>query len=450
MERFQMYSPAITALYQTILDHGAAGAERYHAALRARGIDPVPDPARGTRNLYAPNPVLVPGALVETIAADARLFCDALRAAVPDATALLARAPIVVREHFASPEIAEVIAADLRRADPLLSMDCFLVESGDGLDRAYIEWQTVGAYMTLGLWVMECQAEAWPELARASSLTAMRDVTLDGLRDRLRALYTAGIEADPRQGVVLDYEPHVQPTRQEFYAIQSITGGAERGMAVLDPREIVLHDGVPQYRRDGRWLPIRRVYSRLVYSDMVRLLEEASSEQRLAMRTLFREGEDVSWINHPLHFFYGSKADFPAFWEAGLSTGLPECRAITPQLLAAEIAARGPDARLRGYVQKPTDLQGGRAVELDPRVGDLRPGWVLQREILPAASHATIYGARTPEVRIMCLPGDDGHAIPGMVFTRVKAPDVFLSNAGHTARLGIPGTGEGFGVAVYE
>jgi hypothetical protein len=32
----------------------------------------------------------------------------------------------------------------------------------------------------------------------------------------------------------------------------------------------------------------------------------------------------------------------------------------------------------------------------------------------------------------------------------VKAPDVFLSNAGHTARLNIPGTGEGYGIVVYD
>lgn len=444
-----MHTPAIEALYQTILDHGPEGRDRFYAGLRARGIEPVPDVARGSRNLYAPNPVLAPGALVETITADARIFCDALRADVPDGVALLARAPIIVREHFASPDVADMLAADFQRVDPLLSMDCFLVETEDGLDRAYIEWQTVGSYLTLGCWVMACQSVAWPELAAHSSLTAMRDLPLSGLVERLSALYTAGIEEDPRLGVVLDYEPHTQPTRQEFYAIQSITGGPEQGMGIIDPREVSLRDGSPHYRRGAEWLPIRRVYSRLVYSDMVRLLSDSTGEQRDAMRTLFQRTE-VSWVNHPLHFFYGSKADFPRFWADGLSSGLPECRAITPELVAAESAARGPDTRLRGYVQKPTDLQGGRAVELDPRVGDLRPGWVLQREITPAACHPTLHGLRTPEVRVMCLPGTDGRSMAGMVFTRVKAPDVFLSNAGHTARLGIPGTGEGYGVVVFE
>ena len=46
----------------------------------------------------------------------------------------------------------------------------------------------------------------------------------------------------------------------------------------------------------------------------------------------------------------------------------------------------------------------------------------------------------------MCLPDDGGTLIGGLIITRVKAPDVFLSNAGHTSRLNIPGTGEGYGV----
>lgn len=113
------------------------------------------------------------------------------------------------------------------------------------------------------------------------------------------------------------------------------------------------------------------------------------------------------------------------------------------EALYQTILDHGPEGRDRFYAAL-------RARDIDPRVGDLRPGWVLQREIIPAACHATWHGVRTPEVRVMCLPDTDGRSMAGMVFTRVKAPDVFLSNAGHTARLGIPGTGEGYGVVVFE
>src|SRR3954447_4129981 len=95
-----------TSLIQELYGSALAGAEsatmRYFAALRARGIEPVPDSERGIRDLYAPNPVLVPASIVAAMTRDANAFCAAQRDRVPDAAALLRRAPPLVREHFAS------------------------------------------------------------------------------------------------------------------------------------------------------------------------------------------------------------------------------------------------------------------------------------------------------------------------------------------------------------
>lgn len=311
-----MNAPVVEELYTAVLARGEAATQRYYAALRARGIEPLPDPARGVRDLYAPNPVLVEGAIVDGMVVDANTFRDALR-------------------------------------------------------------------------------------------------------------------------------------RREFYAIQALTGGPERGMRIVDPREIASRDGRAHSRRDGRWIPVRRVYSRLVYTDMLRLFEAATADERRAMRALFGSAE-ISWINHPLHFFYGSKADFPTFWRKQLSSALPECYSVTDELIRERLARLGPDARAAGMIQKPVDLQGGRAVIRSPSNAELRPGAILQREIEAAACHRTLWGDRTPEVRVMCLPNEAGRLAGGLLFTRVKAPDVFLSNAGHTARLNIPGTGEGYGVAIWE
>ena len=172
--------------------------------------------------------------------------------------------------------------------------------------------------MTMGMQLVAAAAEAWPELSRASSLTAWPGLTPAGLADHLRALYAAGIEDDPRAGVVVDYRPDLAATRREFQAIQELTGGAERGMGVIDPRELVEQAGGFHYRRAGRLMPIRRVYSRLVYSDLLLLEQEAGADQLVTIRR-FYQSDRHSWISHLLHFFYGSKADFPAFWAAGLS-----------------------------------------------------------------------------------------------------------------------------------
>ncbi|MBA3943373.1 MAG: hypothetical protein H0X37_02285 [Herpetosiphonaceae bacterium] len=444
-----MLLPEIADLYDTVLAQGEPGVDRFYAALRDRRIDPVPNPATGSRNLYNPSPMIVSGTLVEQMVADANRFCGALRAEGRNGAALLARMPSDVRDTFASPEIADRIVSDLRVAHPLTGVDAFLEATTNGLKLAYLEWQTVGMYLTLGRLVLQCMAQAWPVLAERASLTAQPTLTLAALGERLRAFYLAGIEDDPRQGVVLDYQPMTQPTRDEFRAIQQLTGGERDGMAILDPRAITRHNGRPHYRRDGLLIPVRRVYARLVYSDMQRLLAESTATERTLLRDLFGGGTDLSWISHPLHFFYGSKADFPRFWQQGLSSALGACWTVDQAFMERQAPTLVTGDRLVGYVQKPVTGQSGQGVIRHPRFDELRLGAVLQREIVPADCHLTLWGRRTPEIRVMCLPEADGTLAAGLVYTRVKAPEVFLSNAGDLAARRIPGTGEGYGVVVF-
>ncbi len=444
-----MLSPKVASLYEEILAHGTSGTERFYDCLRKRGIEPVPDPTRKLGDLYTPNPVILHGNIVQKMTEDANRFCEVLRETVPDAATLMARSPEVLQQNYASFEVAEQIIASLRRAHPLTMLDGFPVETDKGLSPEYLEWQTAGAYLTLGRWVLQCAANAWPEIHRYSTLTAWPDLTLEKFSAQLRAYYLDGIEDDPRQGVILDYCPHQQVTRREFYAIQELTGGATKGMGILDPREIIISNGRPHYHRDGELVPIGRAYSRLVYSEMVQILSETTPAERTSIRQFFGDS-NVSWINHPLHFFYGSKADFPDFWLRDLSSAIPECRLITTEFIQTQLESRGPDHQLDGFVMKPKDLQSGLHVTLNPKVSQLQHDWILQKQIHPAACHLTLNGLRTPEIRIMCLPDESGKLITGLVFTRVKSPEVFLTGAGHTAQLNIPGTGEGYAVVVYD
>jgi hypothetical protein len=443
-----MINERIHQLYDSILGQGSAGTERFFAALRERNIPPRPNPARHDYNLYAPNPVIVAGPLVQAMTADANAFCQALQRRIPDAASLLERAPAHIQQHYASAEVATQLLADLRRAHPLVCLDAFLVDSGRGLQPAYLEWQTVGTYVTTGLLVVEAAAAAWPEIRDYANLTAWPDIDPAGLRQHLRNLYTQGIADDPRQGVIVDYRPEICATRREFWAIQELTGGAERGMGVIDPREIVQAEGGFHYRRDGALIPIRRVYSRMVYSDIVQLEQESSAAEIATIRRFFQTADQHTWISHILHFFYGSKADLPEFWAQGLSPRLPESVVVTPSLIA-EYREHFGSRPIEGYVQKPLNAQSGRDVLLNPTPDQLVLAAILQREIVPAASHRTLFGPRTPEIRVMALPDASGQLICGLIYNRIKSPEVFLSNAGSLARSAIPGTGEGYGIVVY-
>lgn len=431
----------VADLYADTLALGHDATDRYYTCLRSKGIHPTPDE---TGDLYAPNPVLVDGQVTRWLLHDVNLFAEQRRAATRDGADLLALLPAEVREDFASPEVADALWEALQVEPPMAQLDAFLVETPDGLAPRYIEWQTFGAYVTLARLALTCAQESWLPLQRAS-LTAMPGWTLADLDARLRALYVRGIEDDPRQGVVLDYRPLDQVTRREFFAIQALTGGAG-GLGILDPREVVYRDGRPHYRRDGQWLPIRRAYSRLVHGDMLRRLRhEATPHEAATMRRFFGDA-GVTWVSHPIHFYYGTKAHFAEFYAAGLSPRLPGTWAVTDDLLR-DLRAEGRDS-LGGLVYKPVTGHGGQAVEADPPLAALAVGGLLQERIVPAACHPTLYGPRVPEVRLMAIP--DGPRLAGAaLFTRVMAADAFKSNAGAIVAHGVPGTGEGYAFTVW-
>ena len=89
-----------------------------------------------------------------------------------------------------------------------------------------------------------------------------------------------------------------------------------------------------------------------------------------------------------------------------------------------------------------------KAVEADPPLAALAVGGLLQERIVPAACHATRYGPRVPEVRLMAIP-DGGRLAGAALFTRVMAPDAFKSNAGAIVAHGVTGTGEGYAFTAW-
>ncbi|CAA9218178.1 MAG: hypothetical protein AVDCRST_MAG26-408 [uncultured Chloroflexia bacterium] len=438
----------VAALYRAVLDLGRPATETLYACLRQYGIEPTVHVAG---ELFVSNPVLVPGYIVDRMTEDLNRFVDQRRDAVRDAAGLLALVPPEVRAGLTSDEVAAVLWERLQSEPPLASLDAFLVDTGNGLAPSYIEWQTVGTYATMARWALRCAHSAWGPLAAASPV-ATRGWDMATLDRRLATLYLAGIEDDPRRGVILDYKPLEQKSRREFFAIQELTGGPARGWGILDPREVVYMTlpgsarAQPCYRRDGALVPIHRAYSRLVHSDIVgRLLPDCTLDERSALQRLFGD-PNIHWVSHPIHFYYGTKANFVDYHRDSLSPYVPETRLVTDDLLDAfRRAGRDP---LTGLVYKPTLGNSGQAVEADPALANVEPGGLLQARIHPVACHPTLFGPRVPEIRLMGIP-DAGRLTGAALYNRVMPVDSFKSNASVVAARGEPGTGEGFGFVVW-
>lgn len=425
-------------LYKETLALCPSATEKYYECLRAKGIYPTPQEGG---DLYAPNPVLVPGTIVMKMVEDLNRFVEFRRSQTEGPDDLLELMPPEIRSDFASQEIAEVLWQQMQTEMPLAQLDAFFVSE---MDVQYLEWQTAGSYPTLARWVLQCARSAWLALQKASMI-ATRDWTASDLDVKLRALYTRGIEEDPRTGVIIDYQPLQQVTRREFFAIQELTGGAERGLGIIDPREIRYLDDRPHYQRDGNLLPIRFVYSRLVHGEIAgRLLAECNREELSVLRRFFSDAR-LRWLSHPLHFYYGTKAHFADFYAAELSAYIPETIRLTKKIIPE---FRRKAKRLNGYVYKPVIGHGGQDVIPDPFPEDLKAGGLLQERIYPEACHPTLAGNRVPEIRLMAIP-ENGRLAGAAIFTRVMHPDEFKSNAGAIAARAWPGTGEGYAFTVW-
>lgn len=428
----------VQELYKATLELCPDATGKYYECLRSRGIFPTPTEGG---DLYAPNPVLVPGTIVKKMVDDLNEFAEFRRSHTGGPDDLLELMPPEIRRDFASPEIAEVLWQQLQIEMPLAQLDAFFVKEGE---LAYLEWQTAGSYPTLARWVLQCGRSAWPPLQKASMI-ATQGWTASGLDAKLRALYTRGIEEDPRTGVIIDYQPLQQVTRREFFAIQELTGGAERGLGIIDPREIRYIGDRPHYQRDGNLLPIRLVYSRLVHGEIAgRLLAECYRKELSVLRRFFSDA-NLSWLSHPLHFYYGTKAHFADFYAAELSTFIPETMRLTDKIISE---FRQDRKRLIGHVYKPVIGHGGQDVIPDPLPEDLKAGGLLQKRIYPQACHPTLAGNRVPEIRLMGIP-ENGRLAGAALFTRVMHPDEFKSNAGAIAARAWPGTGEGYAFTVW-
>ncbi|MFT7620400.1 MAG: hypothetical protein ACI97A_004057 [Planctomycetota bacterium] len=433
-------------VYESVLSHGQEGIDRYYAELRTIGITPTPQEQPGF--LFAPNPVVLPRAIVETITRDLQDFCAARLRETPDAETLISTMPSALRPMFGQPEIATRILQDLHDTPPNACLDCFLTETSEGLKPAYLEWQTFPAYYVTAVHCLEAINRAYPGISEAGGFfSPIRGETLVELRNRVRRSLLKGIEDDPRQGVIVDFEPEHQETAFEFHLQVAMSGGLKNGLGVIDPREVIYQDGRPHYKREGQMIPIRSVFSRLVHGDIEsRLLPALSAAETETLTRFFNETEHVAWRVHPLHFLYGTKGDFPRFHEQSLSKFIPACETISPETIQK---FRDENiTKLQGKVQKPIEGHGGRDVVENPAVDELEVGALLQDRIHPASHHQTLHGDMTPEIRIMAIPDDDGRLVCTSVFTRVKGPHEFRSNAGAIAARDIPGTGEGYALIV--
>ena len=198
----------------------------------------------------------------------------------------------------------------------------------------------------------------------------------------------------PENVVLLEIDPDQQKTRIDFACAEALLGVRPVNITDVTRRGRELF-----YTCDGRETPIRRVYNRLIFDE---LLRRPDLDGKLSYR--LQDEVDVEWAGHPNWYFRISKHSLPFL--------------KSPHAPSAFFADDFPAGeRLEDYVLKPLYSFAGLGVDVDPTPEKLRGlnnphAWILQKKVTYAEFVPTVDGLRSKaEIRLMFLWPPDGEPV---------------------------------------
>ena len=354
--------------------------ERYSDAIYRRVCalmeERLDEPSYGFR--IAETPLLVPSELLAKIETGAREILEIL--CRPEAIAA-GRAAVPERFHAPGDEALP----------PCVAIDFAIVREADGsLGPRLIELQGFPSLYAMQL----VQAEIWGEVLGSIPGMPQRFTPLFSGLDRAAYLEllrrTIVADAPVDEVILLDLKPEEQKTRPDFHATRRLLGVRSVDATALR------REGRRLYApKDGRMIPVSRLYNRIVFDEL--------EKRGIELPFDWRDDLDVTWVCHPNWYWIWSKDSLPrihhryAPWTRYLSDldGIP--------------------VNLSDYILKPLFSFAGTGVnpDLTPEAiaripHEARSEWILQErvEYAPALIAPDGTGVKA-ELRAMFLKPDD-------------------------------------------
>lgn len=326
----------------------------------------------------AETPVFIPPALREKIASSAREVMAELsdpRLIEQMTSAIPAKWNVPGMDHL--PHFAQVDFAITQEEDGTPGVKLIELQGFPSLTALEVlqrdAWQDVLEDIP-GLEGLEWSC--WFDQSRESFLELARDAICGS--------------SDPAEVVMLDIDPPTQKTWPDFAATQKLFGVDAASITDLSV------EGRQLFRRDadGRRVPVRRIYNRVVFDELIARDVRAPFE--------WRDELDVTWAPHPNWYWVWSKATIPHLRSA----------CVPETILLSELPSVPAD--LDRWVLKPLFSFAGGGVVIDPQSKDLeqipedqRDGWCIQRKIDYAPLLQTPSGAGV-KVEFRCMFVRDG------------------------------------------
>jgi hypothetical protein len=188
---------------------------------------------------------------------------------------------------------------------------------------------------------------------------------------------------DPESVVLLEIDPEEQKTLPDFLLTERFWR-----VRAVNITEVARDKRQLYYMRDGRRIPIHRIYNRCIVDELVR------KGKRIAFS--FRDELDVEWAGHPNWFFRLSKFSIPYLRHP-----------CVPQTWFLDKLERLPE-NLDDFVLKPLYSFAGLGVVVGPTREQVeaipaaqRGQYILQQRMRFAPVIETPHGPTQAEVRIM-------------------------------------------------
>jgi hypothetical protein len=207
-------------------------------------------------------------------------------------------------------------------------------------------------------------------------------LTADAYRSLLREAIIG--RHDPEHVVLVEIDPQRQKTRHDFLITEQMLG-----VRAVDVRAVRKQGNKLLYGRDGRLVPIHRIYNRVIVDELERRHIEIPFD--------YRDELDLEWAGHPNWFFRLSKFSLPY---------LRHPAAPWTRFLSEVQDVDCPER----YVLKPLYSFAGAGVIVGPTAGQIdaipphqRSSYVLQERVNFHPVIDTPAGPTKVEVRIMYL-----------------------------------------------
>ncbi|MBI3474895.1 MAG: hypothetical protein HY010_04130 [Acidobacteria bacterium] len=190
---------------------------------------------------------------------------------------------------------------------------------------------------------------------------------------------------DPENVVLMEVHPEEQKTQPDFLLTEKLLG--VRTVCITKIRR---EDQRLFYERDGRRIPIHRIYNRTIVDELER--------KGVALPFDFRDDLDVEWAGHPNWYFRISKYSIPYLKHASV-----------PRTWFLDQMPAVPDD-LENFVLKPLYSFAGLGVVIAPSRADIdaipaakRGEYILQERISFTPVIETPHGPTKAELRIMYI-----------------------------------------------